>query len=187
MSIHRVFLAVILGIVLAACAMTATAADKRFKLEGGDTLSINAGADWVVGDILPDSPFGTLIIHGADKSLWRLTLAPLPPHPTLTGDTGNLRIYVRNMSRAMDNGGVQVDEEQRPLDGTNARGFYFKARDSRPKTKAQIKSTGGQYTDTYTGALSISSRAYLFEVVWNQGGEAAANAALAALKTVRIQ
>jgi len=34
--------------------------------------------------------------------------------------------------------------------------------------------------------LSISSRAYLFEVVWNKGGEGAANAALAALKTVRI-
>ena len=183
MSIRRV----VFGVLLAACAVTATAADKRFKLEGGDTLSINAGADWIVGEILPESPFGTLTLHGADKNLWRLTLAPLPPHPTLTGDTGNLRIYVRNMSRAMDNGGVQVDEEQKTLEGSSARGFYFKAHDSRPKTKVQIKATGGDYSDTYTGALSISSRAYLFEVVWNKGGEAAANAALAALKTVRIQ
>ena len=183
MSIHRVFL----GLLLMVFATAATAADKRFKLEGGDTLSINAGADWVAGDLLQDSPFGTITIHGADKTLWRLTLAPLPPHPTLTGDTGNLRIYVRNMSRAMDNGGVQVNEEQKALEGTNARGFYFKAHDSRPKTKAQIKATGGDYTDTYTGALSINSKAYLFEVVWNKGGEAAANAALAALKTVRIQ
>ncbi len=63
----------------------------------------------------------------------------LPPRPTLAGDTGNLRIYVRN------------------------------------------------YTDGYTGALSISSRAYLFEVVWNKGGETAANSALAELKTVSIQ
>ena len=47
--------------------------------------------------------------------------------------------------------------------------------------------TGGEYTETYTGALSINSKAYLFEVVWNKGGEAAANTALAALKTVRIQ
>ena len=59
----------------------------------------------------------------------------------------------------------------------------IRARRPRP----QIKQTGGDYTDAYTGALSISSRAYLFEVVWNKGGEAAANAALAALKTVRIQ
>jgi hypothetical protein len=183
MSIHRVFL----GLLLVVFATAAAAADKRFKLEGGDTLSINAGADWVAGDLLQDSPFGTITIHGADKTLWRLTLAPLPPHPTLTGDTGNLRIYVRNMSRAMDNGGVQVNEEQKALEGTSARGFYFKAHDSRPKTKAQIKATGGDYTDTYTGALSINSKAYLFEVVWNKGGEAAANAALAALKTVRIQ
>jgi hypothetical protein len=181
------FRRIILGLLLAAFAVAATAADKRFKLEGGDTLSINGGADWVAGETPPDSPFGTLMIHGTDKTTWRLTLAPLPPHPTLTGDTGNLRIYVRNMSRGMDNGGVQVDEEQKTLEGVNARGFYFKAHDSRPKTKAQIKATGGDYTDTYTGALSINSRAYLFEVVWNKGGEAAANAALAALKTVRIQ
>jgi hypothetical protein len=178
---------IFLGILLAIASVTASADNKRFKLEGGDTLSINGGADWIAGELLQDSPFGTLTIHGPDKALWRLTLAPLPPHPTLTGDTGNLRIYVRNMARAMDNGGVQVDEEQKPLDGANARGFYFKAHDSRPKTKQQIKATGGEYTDTYTGALSINSKAYLFEVVWNKGGEAAANAALAALKTVRIQ
>jgi len=177
----------VVGLLVACFATGASAADKRFKLEGGDTLSINGGADWVTGENPPNSPFGTLMIHGADKTLWRITLAPLPPHPTLTGDTGNLRIYVRNMSRGMENGGVQVNDEQKPLEGVNARGFYFKAHDSRPKTKAQIKSTGGDYTDTYTGALSINSRAYLFEVVWNKGGETAANTALAALKTVRIQ
>ena len=180
----RGFLMVLL---LAIVAPMASAADKRFKMEGGDTLVINAGADWVVGDVVPESLFGTLTLHGTDKTLWRLTIAPLPPHPTLTGDTGNLRIYVRNMSRGLENGGVQVEQEQKTLDGANARGFYFKARDTRPKTKQQIKQMGGEYTDTYTGALSISSRAYLFEVVWNKGGEAAANAALAALKTVRIQ
>jgi hypothetical protein len=37
------------------------------------------------------------------------------------------------------------------------------------------------------GALSINSRAYLFEVIWNKGGETAANTALAAIKTIRIQ
>ena len=177
---------IVLGLLVACLATAASAADKRFKMEGGDTLVINAGADWVVGDVVPDSLFGTLTVHGTDKTLWRLTVSPLPPHPTLTGDTGNLRIYVRTMSRGLENGGVQVDGEQKALDGATARGFYFKARDTRAKTKAQIKQTGGDYTDTYLGALSISSRAYLFEVVWNKGGEGAANAALAALKTVRI-
>jgi hypothetical protein len=181
------FRGIFLGLLLAGIAVTASAADRSFKLEGGNTLRINGGADWTVGDQLVDSPFGTITLHGPDKTLWRLTLAPLPPHPTLTGDTGNLRIYVRNMSRGMDNGGVQVNEEQKAIEGVNARGFYFRAHDSRPKTKQQIKATGGDYTDAYTGALSINSKAYLFEVVWNKGGEAAANTALAALKTVRIQ
>jgi len=178
---------ILLGLLMVTVSVTATAADKRFKMEGGDTLSIKGGDDWVMGEQVQDSPFGTLIIHGADKTQWRITFAPLPPHPTLTGDTGNLRIYVRSLARAMDNGGVQVDDEQKEISGASARGFYFKAHDSRKKTKQQIKATGGDYTDGYTGALSINSRAYLFEVVWNPGNEAAANAALAAIKTVRIQ
>ena len=181
------FRGLLMVLLLAIVAPTASAADKRFKMEGGDTLVINAGSDWVAGEVVPESLFGTLTLHGTDKTLWRLTISPLPPHPTLTGDTGNLRMYVRTMSRGLEDSGAQVDGEQKTLEGANARGFYFKARDTRPKTKAQIKQTGGEYTDVYLGALSISSRAYLFEVVWNKGGETAANAALAALKTVRIQ
>jgi len=183
MALRRIFL----GMSVALLTTTAPAAEQRFKLEGGDTLIINSGADWVAGDVIPDSPFGTMTIHGADKTLWRVTLAPLPPHPTLTGDPGNLRIYVRTMARGVENSGAQVDQEQKALEGVNARGFYFKARDARPKTKAQIKASGGEYTDGYVGALSINARAYLFEVMWNKGGEPAANTALAALKTVRIK
>ena len=52
----RAFLMVLL---LAIVAPTASAADKRFKMEGGDTLVINAGADWVVGEVVPESLFGT--------------------------------------------------------------------------------------------------------------------------------
>jgi hypothetical protein len=183
MSLRGIFL----GFFLAVFAVSATAADKRFKMEGGDTLSIKGGEDWVVGEQIEDSPFGTITIHGADKALWRLTIAPLPPHPTLTGDPGNLRIYVRNMARAADNDGAQVNYEQKTIEGASARGFYFKAQDSRKKTKQQIKAAGGDYTDAYVGALSINSRAYLFEVIWNKGGETAANTALAAIKTIRIQ
>ena len=59
----------VLPLVIAAA--TASAADKRFKMEGGDTLVINAGPDWVVGEVVPDSLFGTLTLHGTDKALWR--------------------------------------------------------------------------------------------------------------------
>jgi len=128
-----------LGLVLAAFAVSAGAADKRFKMEGGDTLSIKGGDDWVAGDTIPDSPFGTLTIHGHDKAQWRLMIAPLPPHPTLTGDVGNLRIYVRNMARALDNGGVQVNEEHKVIEGANARGFYFKAHDSRKRPSSRSR------------------------------------------------
>ena len=99
MSLRGMFM----GLLLAAFAGSAGAADKSFKMEGGDTLRIKGGEDWVVGDQIPESPFGTITLHGADKTKWRLTIAPLPPHPTLTGDTGNLRIYVIGASRVWSN------------------------------------------------------------------------------------
>jgi len=110
-------------------------------------------------------------------------VAPLPPHPTLTGDIGNLRIYLRNMSRMMENGGLDVEQEQKSFDGTQARGFYVKAHDSNPK--AHNKKKDDPYSDGYTGAVSLGSKPYLFEVTWNPGSEADANAAFAALKTLR--
>jgi hypothetical protein len=170
---------------LAAQAGVALAADKRIELNTGDTLVLSWREGWMVGTPPPKSPDGAMVFHGADKTKWRVVLAPLPPHPTLTGDVGNLRIYVRNMARALENGGVSVDPEQLTFEGNSARGFYFKAHD--PNPKAHAKNKDDPFTDGYTGAVSLGSRPYLFEVVWNPGSEADANAALAALKTIRKQ
>jgi hypothetical protein len=179
--------AMLCSLLLVSLATVSSAADKRVTLNTGDTVTINWGADWVVGTAPPEAPAGTFTVSGADAASWRMTIAPLPANPTLTGDVGNLRIYVRMLARGMENGGADVDSEQKQIDGANAHGFYFKVRDARPKTKAQIRQQGGAFTDGFTGALSINSRAYLFEVVWIKGGESAAAVALAALRSVSIQ
>jgi hypothetical protein len=165
----------------------AVAADRSVPLETGQTLSIRWGTDWTVGDPIPEAPHGAVTLHGPDPTKWRLTLAPLPPHPTLTGDQGNLRMYVRMMARGIENTGAQVDSEHVPVNGPHARGFQFKVRYSSSKPKRQIRLQGGDYAEGYTGALSIDGKAYLFEVLWNKGGEAAADHALAALKTISIR
>jgi hypothetical protein len=163
------------------------AADKSVTLDTGDVFTINWGADWMVGVNPPNSPLGTISINGPDAKLWRISVGPLPPHPSLTADPGNLRMYMRIMARGMENGGVQVDPEHKPIEGRNVRGIYVKAHDSRKKSKADIRKAGGEWTDSYIGALSVGDRPYLFEVSWIQGGEAAANTALAAIKTIRIK
>jgi hypothetical protein len=165
----------------------AFAADKSITLDTGDVLTLDWGADWVVGANPPDSPPGTLTINGPDPKLWRIVVGPLPPHPTLTADAGNLRMYVRWMARGLENGGAQVDEEQKSLEGRSVRGLYFKAHDGRKKTKGQIRKSGGDFTDGYVGAINVGSRPYVFEVSWISGGEAAANKGLAAIKTLRIR
>jgi hypothetical protein len=168
------------------CIGSAYAADLRVPMPGGQTLTIRAGADWVVGKNAADAPEGAVSLTGADAAKWRITIAPLPPHPTLTGDTGNLRIYVRNMARGLENGGANVEAEHRTLQGQGVSGFYVQARDPRKKTKAQIAKYG-DFTDTYVGAVTHGGKPWLFEIVWVSGGEQPAQAALAAVRTMRIQ
>jgi hypothetical protein len=178
-------------ILAVACLLAATAAaaaaDKTLPLDTGQDFTINWGADWVVGTNAPDSPPGTITINGPDAKLWRIAVGPMPPHPTLTADPGNLRMYLRMMIRGVENGGMTVDPEQRTIDGRGANGLYVKAHDGHKKTKAEIRKAGGDFSDTYIGALSIGGRPYLFEVSWVTGGETAANSALAAIKTIRIR
>lgn len=163
------------------------AADKSVTLDTGDVFTINWGADWTVGTNPPESPPGTITIYGSDAKLWRIAVGPLAPHPSLTADPGNLRMYMRILARGLENGGAQVEPEHKEIQGGAARGIYIKAHDGRKKTKAAIRKAGGDFTDSYVGALSIGGRPYIFEVSWIAGGESAANTALAAVKTIRIK
>jgi hypothetical protein len=177
----------ILGALAVALTLPALAADRKVATDEGETFTFRSwGADWLVGEAIKEAPPGTITIHGPDEKLWRFTLAPLPPHPSLTGDIGNLRMYVRMMARGIEQTGATVGADQKPISGA-ANGFYFTVHYGASKTKKQVRLQGGDYADGYTGAVSISNRPYLFEVLWNAGGESAGNTALAAVKGLSIQ
>src|SRR5690349_9197738 len=95
--------------LLLALPAASLAADKSVTLDTGDVFTISWGGDWVVGVNPPDSHPGTITINGPDATLWRIAVGPLPPHPTLTADPGNLRMYMRMWSRGMENAGIQVE------------------------------------------------------------------------------
>lgn len=177
----------LLTILLLALPAATFAADKSVSLDTGDVFTINWGAGWVVGANAPGSSPGTITINGPDARLWRIAVGPLPPHPTLTADPGNLRMYMRMWARGMENSGIQVEPEHKEIRGRDLSGIYVKVHDGHKKTKAEIRKAGGDFTDGYVGALSIGGRPYLFEVSWISGGETAANTALAAVKTIRIK
>ena len=61
--------------VISVLAAAALAADRKFPMENGQTLSLAAGADGVVSDPIDEQPLNMISLHGADKNLWRLTLA----------------------------------------------------------------------------------------------------------------
>jgi hypothetical protein len=175
----------LLGIVftaftgLAPAADKAASADKRFTLPAGESMVIKWNASWTEVSPPAGSPVGSVAFNGPDAAKMRVNIVPLPPNPNFTGDTGNLRILVRNVARGLEEVGAEVNHDQMPIEGQNVRGFYVKGIDHKPKP--------GEFSFIYTGPLFISSRAYVFEILWNTGGEAAANVALAALRTVRIQ
>lgn len=175
----------ICGLILCGLAPLVDAADKpaagekRFALPAGQTMVIKWSAGWA--DLSPPtgSPNGTVAFSGPDASKMRVMLVPLPPDPNFTGDTGNLRIIARNMARELEDSGGEVDHEQKPIEGPNVRGFYVKGIDPKPKP--------GEFSFIYAGPVSIGTRPYVFQILWNTDAEQHANAALAALKTLRIQ
>jgi hypothetical protein len=182
---------ILCGLLLVALSAGVTAADKRIPLPAGEAMIIGWNPAWVVAELDDDDPVGTVRFNGGNREQWAVAIQPLPPHPSLTADTGNLRIYVRNMARALENANIGVDAEQRVLEGGNAKGFYVKAHDiksqSRQKPNAKSKPKEPNYSDGYVGAISVGGRPYVFEVLWNTGGEKPAEAALAAMRSVRIQ
>lgn len=176
---------VVCGLALCGVATLAFGADKpasatkRFALPGGQTMVIQWNSSWAEIALPPGVPDGTVAFSGPDASRMRVMLVPMPPDPNFTGDPGNLRILARGLTRELQESGGEVDEEQRMIEGQNVRGLYVKGIDPKPKP--------GEFTFIYAGPLSINSRLYIFEILWNTGGETSANAALAALRTVRIQ
>lgn len=177
----------LLFVSLSLAAGHVSAVEKQFPLDNGATMTMNAPVDWEAGARIQEWPFGTLTLHGADPAQWRVTLVPLPPHPTLTGDAGNLQIYVRNMARGIENTGATLDGDHKPISGAQTRGYYFRVHYPATKPKRMIRLQGGDYAEGFTGAVSIGTQPYLFEVLWNKGGESVANSALAAIKTIRIK
>lgn len=164
---------------LAPAADKAVSADKRFALPAGESMVIKWNASWTQASPSAESPMGSVSFNGPDAAKMRVNIVPLPPNPNFTGDIGNLRILARNVARGLEEIGAEVDHELMPIEGQNVRGFYVKGIDRKPKP--------GEFSFIHAGPLFISSRAYAFEILWNTGGESAANAALAALRTARIQ
>lgn len=167
------------GASFAAAADKPASAEKRFALPGGESLVIKWSAGWAEIAAPSGAPAGTVAFSAPDSSKMRVMIVPMPPNPNFTGDTGNLRILARNVARELEESGGEVNHDQLAIEGPDVRGFYVKGIDHKPKP--------GEFSFIYAGPLSISSRLYIFEILWNTGGEAAANNALAALRTVRIQ
>jgi hypothetical protein len=192
----------LLGLLLAVGSLAA-AADQRIPLPGGEVMTLPWDPSWAVAPNEDKDPHGTVRFNNGSRGLWEVSLAPLPPHPSLTADTGNLRIYLRSMIRLLENGGVTVEQEHRNFEGGTAKGFYVRAHDVKAaalrETKSGTSNNAGiptkstnkpkplDYSDGYVGAISIGGRPYVFEVLWNAGGEKPASAALTALRSVRIQ
>jgi hypothetical protein len=164
---------------LAGAADKVAPAEKRFALPGGETLVIKWTAGWTDIAPPPGTPAGTVAFSGPDASKMRVVLVPMPANPNFTSDEANLRTLAANMARELEKSGGEVSHEPLALEGKGVRGLYVKGIDHHSKP--------GEFSFVYAGPLAIGARPYVFQIVWNEGGEAAANQALAALENIRIQ
>ena len=177
------------GLLLCAVASLGTAADKavpvekRFALSNGQSLVIRLPTGWgesTDARMFKGAPPGTVGLRGPDPKQMQFLIGPWQLDPSVNDDVENLRKSTRYLAQTMEQQpATQVNHEQQPLDGPNVRGFYVKGVDDKPKPD--------EYRYMYVGTVLISSRACLIQVAWNDGAEATAKQAIAAIATARIQ
>lgn len=152
-------------------------AEKRFALPAGGSLVMKWASGWAGIAPPPSVPAGTVSFSGPDASRMRVLLMPVPTEAGFTSEFESLRTLTSNVARELATSG-EVDKLHRTIEGPNMRGLYVKGVDLPPKP--------GEFSFIYSGAIAIDARPFVFQILWNAGGEANAEAALVALKTVRI-
>lgn len=166
------------GLAALLLGVAAVAADKSFDLATGELMTLRWNDAWVESRPPPDAPRGSVSFTTRDATRMSVSIVPMPANPMFGGDTGNLRILTRHIARALEDHPAHVDHEQQPIEGAQVRGFYVKGIDPHPKP--------GEYEFIFTGALYVSGKPYVFEVAWNAGAEASAQAGIAAIRTLRV-
>jgi len=155
----------------------ASAADHRVETVAG-TLIVPVDSNWVELKELPQGLEDAVGFRIGDGSLMQWLFVPGNQAPAGSGASGNLRILTMQLRRMLEEQNAEMGDDLLTLSGGSVKGYYVRATDPNPKS--------GEWKYTYAGWIAVGEFPVMFNIVWNQGGQAAADRALAAVKNLRL-
>jgi hypothetical protein len=174
------------GLVVAAIAVGAMAADRpaaaerKFPLEDGGQVVLQWHEGWSVTAPPPNSPPGSVAFQQADGTKMRAVLIPMIGMREGTSEHANLRVVTLRMaSELAKQPNSEVSKEPVSFEGPYAHGHYVTGIDRQPKPN--------EYSFIHSGFVGVGKESFMFNVVWNEGGDASAKALLEAVKGMRVE
>ena len=146
---------------------------REFPAGSAGSLQVRIDDGW--RETRPPSDSGaTVSIESKVPGQMQLLLTPIP----LTNSGGDTRAIVQRTASQLGPQSVEKTLRVEPLQGTEARGYYFKATDPAPKP--------GEFQFLYQGAVVVGRSLVTFTVLFNRGAEKDAESALSAVRELRL-
>lgn len=150
------------------------ASSQEYGLGDLGSLQIDLAPGWHVTRS-PSGSGATISIEAAKPGRMQLLMTPLPGQPT----DAEVREIAQHAADALGPQSVEKSLAVKSLRGAQARGYYFKATDPAPKP--------GDYRYLYQGAVRMRTVVVTFTVLYNDGGEDDAEAAVAAVRRMKLR
>jgi hypothetical protein len=156
------------------------AAEKKFPLEGGGQVVLPWRATWALSTDTRNAPPGSILFQDADVTKMRGMLMPVNGLPAGSSEQAKLRtVTLRMADELAKQPNSEVVKEPVSFEGPNAHGHYVSGVDLAPKPN--------EYKFIYSGFVGVGERPFMFNILWNDDGEASAKAMLASLKGMRVE
>jgi hypothetical protein len=150
------------------------ASSQEYGLGDLGSLQIDLAPGWHVTRS-PSGSGATISIEAAQPGSMQLLMTPLPGQPT----DAEVREFAQHAADALGPQSVEKSLAVKSLRGPQAQGYYFKATDPAPKPR--------EYRYLYQGAMRMRGIVVTFTVLYNDGAEHDAEAAVAAVRGMKLR
>ena len=165
------------ALVLAACLGLPFASDagpsREYGLGDLGSLQVDLQPGWPV-TAPPPASGATISIEATPTGRMQILMTPLPgqqPHE-------EVRKLTQHAAEGIGPQSVEKSLTLKRLQGAQAKGWYFKATDPAPKA--------GEYRYLYQGTAGMRTVVVIFSVFYNDGAEKEAQAALEAVRGMKL-
>jgi hypothetical protein len=168
------------GLVLTGLAAPSVAVERKLDVAAG-TLVVDVDANWQPANDMSSEVSDVAVgFKLGDGSTMRWLFAPANDAPAGSGKPAQMRELTLALKEELAKQNAEFrGDGLLEIRTDHAIGYYVDAVDPRPKP--------GEYEFMMTGWVAVDSFPVMFNIVWNRGGERAAQRALDAVRGMRLR